>query len=156
MAKNPFCLPHLLLYPCFTVSCLLPAASLSSKGSFKSSDFRLQIHNAKALTAPPSSKCSSPFSSCRFRKTNPPNVQVLSVAAVSEKPKAGYLTQGEFFTVSMYLFVLFLIFPFYLSFNLAMPRLHNWRAHHQELQQRHLAIRLARWIWRKVHPDNNT
>ena len=56
----------------------------------------------------------------------------------------------------MYLLVLFLIFPFYLSFNLAMPQLHNWRAHHQELQQRHLAIRLARWIWRKVHHDNNT
>ena len=88
--------PHLLLYPCFTVSSLLSAASLSSKGSFKSSDFRLQIHNARALTALPSSRCSSPFNSCHFRKTNPPNVQVLSVAAVSEKPKAGYLTQVNF------------------------------------------------------------
>ena len=55
----------------------------------------------------------------------PPDVQILSVATVSEKPKAGYLTQGEFFTVSMYLLVLFLIFPLYLSFNLVVPRLHN-------------------------------
>ena len=51
----------------------------------------------------------------------PPDVQVLSVAAVSKKPKVGYLTQGEIFTVSMYLLVLFFIFQFYLSFNLAVP-----------------------------------
>ena len=67
--KKPFLSPHLLLYPCFTVSSLLTAVSLSSKDSFKSSQFRLQIHNARALTALPSSRCSSPFSCCRFKKT---------------------------------------------------------------------------------------
>ena len=35
----------------------------------------------------------------------------------------------------MYLIDLFLIFSFHLSFNLAVPRVHNWRAHHKELQQ---------------------
>ena len=57
--------------------------------------------------------------------------------------------------VSMYLLVLFLIFLFHLSFNLAVSRLHNWSAHHKELQQQltlsSLAIKLAKWIWRKVH-----
>ena len=111
--KKSFLSAHLLLYPYFTVSSLLTASSLSSKDSFKSSEFKLQIHNARAFPL---------LLSWLFL---PLDVQVLSITVVSEKPKAGYLTQDEFFTISMYLLVLFLIFPFYLSFNLAMPRLHN-------------------------------
>ena len=57
--------------------------------------------------------------------------------------------------VSMYLLVLFLIFPFHLSFNLAVPRLTQLKSLSQRasttLTLFSLAIRLARWIWRKVH-----
>ena len=146
--KKSFLSAHLLLYPYFTVSSLLTASSLSSKDSFKSSEFKLQIHNARA------------FPLLLSQLFLPPNVQILSIAAVSEK------TKGRVFNLRWIFYGLHVSFSF--VFNFSIPFIFQpCSATITQLKSSSprasttptlssLAIRLARWIWRKVHHHNIT